>query len=90
MISRWTSVHKTEEEARKDNNFVYVSTTKHRHTYGFQEGHWVPTLRQFYEPALNEWFNCDECSTRTGEPFNDSKGCWEPDTKHPVKGCNEP
>jgi len=85
MMIRTTAVHTTIEEAEKDNNFIHVETLKHRHTYAFQEGHWVPTLRQNYWDYYHEWHSCDECNA--GEPKNDIHGCWELDAKHPVTEC---
>lgn len=89
MVRRWTDFHATKEEADKDGNLIHSSSMKHRHTYAFQDGRWVPTLRQNHESFLNKWFNCDACNVKTGEPLDDPEGCWEPDTKHPVKTCEE-
>lgn len=89
LVSHWTDFHKTKEEAERDDNFIRVESDKHRHTYAFQDGHWVPTLRQYYWPFEHEWLNCDECIVKTGEPLNDPEGCWEPNAKHPVTACAE-
>jgi hypothetical protein len=89
LAKYYTALHKSAEEARADDKFVGEEESKHRHTYAFQDGHWVPTLRQYYYSVLDKWYDCDECNVRTGEPFGDIDGCWEPEAKHHLKPCSE-
>lgn len=89
LAKYFTALHKSAEEAQADDKFVGSSESKHRHTYAFQEGHWVPISRQHYDSHFKSWFDCDECNVHTGAPFDDIDGCWEPDAKHHLKPCNE-
>lgn len=66
LITRYTTFHKTRTEAEADNNFVQTRQTKHRHTYAYQDGSWVPKTRQNCLPMLDEWYECNEYD-----------GCWE-------------
>jgi hypothetical protein len=87
MTRRWTAYHSTKEDAEQDNNFINVESVKHKHTYAFQEGHWVPSARRNYFDFFHKWYDCDVC-TKAGEPVKfDVMGCWEPDAKRPVIDC---
>lgn len=88
LVRHSTAWHLSKENAESDNNFVLTQPpVKHRHTYAFQDGHWVPILRQHYS-FENEWMNCDDC--KDGEPvYYDEYGCWEPNAQHPVAACNQ-
>jgi type II secretory pathway pseudopilin PulG len=87
IMRRWTAYHVTKEDAEKDNNFINAQSVKHKHTYAFQEGRWVPSGRQYHSDFPYKWYDCDLCQ-KTGEPLVfDVMGCWEPDAKHPVIEC---
>ncbi len=51
---------------------------KHRHTYAYQEGKWIPRTRQHHSPFLGEWFDCNEVISE-GENKGETNimGCFE-------------
>ncbi|HEV3275891.1 MAG TPA: hypothetical protein VG860_03670 [Terriglobia bacterium] len=85
LVYHQTARHDTKEAAEKDDNFVDSSVTKHKHTYGYQDGKWVPTSRQNYDDYFKQWRECDFPYTVSGEPNDDELGCWEENAKHLVK-----
>ena len=59
LITHYTKFHTTEAEAEADDSFK-STTKKHRHIYAFQDGAWISTSQQSFEPLLNEWFKCSD------------------------------
>lgn len=78
LVRYRTAFHKTKEEAAADNNYVANDETKHRHTYAYQDGKWVPKTRQNYLAILNSWSDCNEV-IKTGPNIGATNihGCWE-------------
>ncbi len=60
LVRYRTAFHKTKEEAAADNHYVANDETKHRHTYAYQDGKWVPKTRKNYLAILNSWSDCNE------------------------------
>ena len=60
MTRPFTAFHKTKAEAEVDNNFIQSTTTKHRHTYAFQDGAWSPTSYQCNLVGLDKWLDCEQ------------------------------
>jgi hypothetical protein len=52
LARHYTAFHPSREAAQADDQLVNGGETKHKHTYAFQDGHWVPTLRQNYDAFL--------------------------------------
>lgn len=62
IIRHFTAFHQSREEAMTDAAFPQTSITSHRHNYAYQDGKWVPKIRQhraFDESAqaVAAWFN---------------------------------
>jgi hypothetical protein len=85
MIRRFTAFHKSREEAMADTDFPRTDITEHRHNYAYQDGRWIPKIRQhraFGERARafgnNTWFDCAEViETGANAGETDTNGCLE-------------
>jgi hypothetical protein len=79
LVRHYTDFHKTREEAVADSNFVKHDSAKHRHTYAYQDGKWVPKVRKFYYGwPLDKWFDCDKVITEgENSGAKDIQGCLE-------------
>jgi hypothetical protein len=79
LVRHMTGFHKTREDAAADSSFVKTTIAIHHHTYAFQDGKWLPKVRQHESPGLeNQLFRCDEVITQgpdAGE--KDINGCLE-------------
>lgn len=87
LVRSRTDFHSSESDAKSDGSFDHTDSTKHRHSYAYQDGHWVPVSREHFFPSLNKWYDCDECNTTSGAPLGDIDGCWEPGAMHHLKPC---
>ncbi len=80
LVGSATAFHPTEAQARTDTTMNEVTANDHRHSYAFQDGHWVVKKRE--AKMFNDWYSCDQCNTNTGKYLGDIHGCWEQDTKN--------
>jgi hypothetical protein len=84
MIRRYTAFHKSREEAVVDTVFSRVEVTTHRHNYAYQDGKWVPRIRQHRVPEVERllgsitWYDCAEV-IKVGPDAGETnlKGCLE-------------
>lgn len=78
---RFTTFHKSKEDAANDTVFIKTITLIHRHHYGFQENRWITTSREhkLISSAMDfDWNSCDEI-LQEGEQkgLSNLHGCWE-------------
>jgi hypothetical protein len=76
LIRHITKFHKSRSEAEVDSAFVQETAVTHKHTYAYQDGKWVPKVRQHV--SEDELYPCDEVLTvgpDAGE--RDIYGCLE-------------
>jgi hypothetical protein len=70
--------HPNKNDALQDDKPATSTSTKHKHTYAYQDGKWVIKTRLHYSDVSDKWLDCNEVIPE-GENKGQSNifGCWE-------------